>query len=215
MRYHAAGAFEQSLKLPSTLAGRLTPATSDRLIAILEAFLRKSHATDPGSRGAHLNELLVWVVSLLRRGEPVNLISIQIKAYLATLFPSLAIGPASSSWLPDASTSVRCFGLDFRSHSALTRSDRRFLRACAQLITLLDTNMGPHTMESTESSNPPEEQASPLIVHTVAEWQAIRSNPTLAIPRRADSRTTFGSLDQTSPRPSATELAGEAWSAWR
>ena len=165
--YHAAGVFDQTLKLPATLDGGLTPATSDRLIATLEAFLRASQATNPSSRGTGFKELLSWVVAGLRRGEPTNLISIQIKAHLGRLFPSLSIGPASLSWLRDASTSARFFGLDFRSDGVLTAADRRFLRASAQLITLIDRNAEP------QATNLIEEGPSSLVIHSVAEWQLL------------------------------------------
>ena len=142
VRYHAAGAFEQTLNLPASLAGGLATAASDRLIATLEGFLRSSRAADASARGAHFSEMLGQVVAGLRQGEGADRLSAQIKAHLAQLFPALAITQASASLLRDVSTSARFFGLEFRSSTNLTSADRRFLRAGAQLITLIDKDAG-------------------------------------------------------------------------
>lgn len=173
VRYHAAGAFDQAVKLPAFLARGLELSASDRLIATLEAFLRTSQAADPRARDARFNELLRWVVAALQRGEASNLIARQIKTHLVRLFPSLAISRSTPSIIGDVSTSARFFGFDFRTNRILTAPDRRFLRASAQLINLIERN----EEEEPETTQSPKilETPSSLIVHNIAEWQAIQN----------------------------------------
>jgi PilZ domain len=163
VRYHAAGAFHHTLRLPAALTGESGPAAPNRLLTTLEGFLRASQGTDLSSRGERFNELLTWVVVCLRHGDPADLISIQIREQLTRLFPSLVILPASPV-SRDASTTARFFGLDFRSNKVLTAADRRFLRASAQLITLLDREA------NLVASLPPD-----AVVHSVGEWQTLRN----------------------------------------
>lgn len=173
VRYHAAGVFQQSLKLPAQLAGILTPAAPDPLIATLEGFLRTSQASHLGSGGVRFNELLSWVVSVMRQGEPAHLVSRQIKGHLAAQFPSLAIRPASPTFLRDPSRSARFFGLDFQSSLLLTMSDRRFLRATAQLITLIERNAEQQGIVAAEAAPVGQIVPPSMIVHSIAEWQAV------------------------------------------
>ncbi len=173
VRYHAAGAFERVVELPASLAGGLELSESDRLIATLEGFLRTSLAGDPGARDARFNELLRWVVAALKRGEASNLISRQIKTHLVRLFPSLAINRSTQSVIGDVLTSARFFGFDFRTNSLLTAPDRRFLRASAQLINLIERT----DEEETKATQLPKVREAPptMIVHSIAEWQAIQN----------------------------------------
>jgi PilZ domain len=160
VRYYAAGRFDETLRLPGTSArGRKV----DRIRSALEGFLRASDGALLGSRGARFNELVSRIVEGLRRGDPPDLLLEQIKYELIRLFPSLVIVPKPTSPLFDASTSARFFDLEFRSRRILTAEDRRFLRAGAQLITLIGTNV-PAPMPPV----PP-----PLIIHDIAQWQAL------------------------------------------
>ncbi|MEP6915863.1 MAG: PilZ domain-containing protein, partial [Acidobacteriota bacterium] len=172
LRYHAAGVFHQSVRLPAQLAAILNSESPDSLVATLEAFLRTSQASHLGSGGARFNELLSWVLSILRQGEPANLVSAQMKIRLAQQFPSLAIRPASSSFLHDPVRSARFFGLDFTSSLLLTMSDRRLLRASAQLLTLLDKNTKQEAVVAGDDETVVDAVAPSLVIHTVAEWQA-------------------------------------------
>jgi len=159
VRYYAAGRFDETLSLPGTLAGGHQAA---RLRSALDGLLRASHGAHLGARGVRFNELVSRIVEGLRRGESADLLLEQIKYELARLFPSLVIVPAPTSPLFDASTSARFFDLEFRSRRMLTAEDRRFLRAGAQLIRLLGAD-SPAAFQA-----PP-----PLIVHGLAEWQAL------------------------------------------
>jgi hypothetical protein len=157
VRYHAAGAFERAITLPSPTDDGLGPGLADSLIEALEVFRRASQATDFTSGGTRFNEVLEWTVTALRRGEPANVISTKIKAHLRRLFPSLTIGHISSYWSPETSTVVRFSDLGLGSNTPLTSTDRRFLKASAQLISLLRTPV-------------PEPNNYPQIVHNISEW---------------------------------------------
>jgi hypothetical protein len=144
-----------------------------RLIATLEGFLLSSQRTQLASSEPRFNDLLCSVVGLLRSGEPRNLISAHIKADIARIFPSLSISRASLSLIRDVSTTARFFDLEFKSTLTLSASDRRFLRASAQLIALIDKAAERQAVEATRSVNFVQEAASSPIVHTLADWQAL------------------------------------------
>lgn len=74
--------------------------------------------------------------------------------------------------MENAATQARFFGLEFRSSRALTAADRGFLRASAQLIVLIDRNA--ERLPTTPTAGIPrlQETSAPVVVHTVAEWQA-------------------------------------------
>jgi PilZ domain len=173
VRYHAAGSFDRQIALPPSLAGGLELSEADRLVSTLESFLRMSQATDPCARDARFNELLSWAVGALRDGEPGQLIARQIRTHLTRLFPSLAISPSTPSIIGDVRTSARFFGFDFRTNKVLTAPDRRFLRASAQLINLIEKN----TDRKTEDVKPARLKDAPpsMIVHSIAEWQSIQN----------------------------------------
>jgi hypothetical protein len=141
VRYHAAGAFDSRFKLPRSLSGDLTLTTPDRLMSTLETFLRSGERVDPASRGARFNGLLEWVVRMLQRGEAPDEISKQLRNYLVELFPTLSIRRAvPASPIEASSGTIRFFDLDFRSNRPLSAADRRFLRASAQLVSLIDAH---------------------------------------------------------------------------
>jgi hypothetical protein len=132
-----------------------------------------SQATDPGARDARFNDLLSWAVGALQRGEAGFLVARQIKTHLTGLFPSLAISPSTPSIIGDVKTCARFFGFDFRTNKVLTAPDRRFLRASAQLINLIEKN----TDQETDAVKPAKTYDAPasMIVHSIAEWQTIRN----------------------------------------
>ena len=173
VRYHAAGSFDRQIALPPSLAGGLELSEADRLVTTLESFLRMSQATDPGARDSRFNDLLSWAVGALQGGEPGHLIARQIKTHLTSLFPSLAISPSTPSIIGDVRTCARFFGFDFRTNKVLTAPDRRFLRASAQLINLIEKN----TDQKTEDVKPARLKDAPssMIVHSIAEWQMIQN----------------------------------------
>jgi hypothetical protein len=171
VRYHAAGAFEQILNLPPALTGTLTQSTTDRVIATLEAFLRHSRVSGASPNVNGFDDLLEWVMDAARRGESVNAMSTQIRARLTRIFPSMAINPAHGPYLQDPSKAARFFGLDFTSSRVLTGSDRRLLRAAAQLIALMDADREAAAPVAHER---PEEAYSSVVTYSVADWQVLR-----------------------------------------
>ena len=174
VRYHAAGFFEKALKLPTVLGEKVTPQESNPLLATLEGFLRTNLKTPPSPRGALFNDLLAWVVTVLRRGEPTGEIALQIKLRLAQMYPSLAIVPASSSLLRETETRARFFDLEFRSKTPLMASDRRFLRASAQLLTLIQRDAKRQDSLDDELAALADDIPSALIVHSIGEWEVAR-----------------------------------------
>jgi hypothetical protein len=171
VRYYAAGSFDRTLHLGGTLADELVPATPDRLLAALEALQRSSQTVDLQSRGTIFNDMLSWVVAGVRLRRPAAEISTQIKARLVRLYSSLIIEAASRTPLRDPSASARFFGLDFRSADVLSAADRRFLRASAQLISLVNGSTIDREPETTLI--PTAIPISSLLVHSMAEWQAL------------------------------------------
>ena len=174
VRYHAAGTFEGVLALPG-LADDVPPTPLERLISTLETFLQNTNGTEANGTAAGFHQLLTWVIEGLRRGDSAQLIAMKIKAHLAQQFPRLVIRPASDIASDDARTSGRFFGYDFRSHETLTRSDRRVLRAGAQMIALLDTHARNEAARGNEwqqhGNSPPS-----MIVHTIADWEQLRQS---------------------------------------
>ena len=137
VQYQAAGEFEQPLDWKPLLADVAAQATTDRLIATLEAFLR--HAS-PTGRVVEFDHLLMWILDAARRGERADRIAVEIKLRLTMLIPSIAVEPTTHSSLPDPARGARFFGFDFRSERALTAPDRRLLRTAAQLLSIVINN---------------------------------------------------------------------------
>jgi hypothetical protein len=170
IRYHAAGAFEQTLNLPTTLTGALAPSTTDRVVATLDAFLQHDRVRGAKANVNGFDELLAWVMAAARRGESVSVMSAQIRSRLSHLFPTLAILPANGTYLQDPSKSARFFGFDFTSRHVLTGADRRLLRAAAQLIAVMDAEVQDSEPAATEA---PEEAYSSVVTYSVADWQVL------------------------------------------
>ena len=170
VRYHAAGAFDQLLSLPG-LTDSPTPSPLDRLITTLEALLRTTQSHQATATAVGFHELFAWVIAGLRKGHSARQIAIHIKAYLAQQFPSLSISAASDSFERDPRTSARFFGYDFTFNETLTRSDRRVLRAGAQMIALLD-NYSQTELPAGKWHDP--NSPPTMIVHSIGEWQHFR-----------------------------------------
>jgi hypothetical protein len=171
IRYHVAGAFEQTLNLPTALTGALAQSTTDRVVATLDAFLQHDRVRGAKANVNGFDELLAWVMAAARRGESVSVMSSQIRSQLSGLFPTLAILPANGTYLQDPSKSARFFGFDFKSRHVLAGADRRLLRAAAQLIAVMDAEIQSSEPAATET---PEEVYSSVVTYSVADWQAVR-----------------------------------------
>ena len=160
VRYHAAGAFDRLVTLPSEIAGG--PSTSsavERLIGSLERLRRARHETSH-SHSDHFQELLALAVAGVRRGESLAVVTLTLKSRLAQRYPSLTI-VASQPLYRATLTSAEFFGLTFKSKSAFSADDRRFLRSSAQLISLLD-DCDRTTRSEVDALHVPE--VSPLVV---------------------------------------------------
>jgi hypothetical protein len=168
VQYQAAGEFEQQLDWTPLLADVEAQATTDRLIATLEAFLR--HAS-PTGRVVEFDHLLMWILDAARRGEHADRIAVEIKLRLTRLIPSIAVEPTTQSSLPDPARGARFFGFDFRSERALTAPDRRLLRTAAQLLSIVINNGDRPLRASTPLSFKPREHTeSPVIAYSVTDW---------------------------------------------
>ena len=157
--YHAAGAFDGVLNVDEL--ARDGQGAMQRLIETLERLhrgLEKSTAQSDAEFGRVLCEL----VEALGRGESLDLVVLKLKAKLTQRYPSLVIlsSPTTSS---PASTSVSCFGLTFVSRYRLAAHDRRYLKANAQVLSLLeDTRCELRDEKAAMCSSP--------IVHSYADW---------------------------------------------
>ena len=103
----------------------------------------------------------------------------KLKARLTQTYRSLLIIPSTSPTF-DRATSLECFGLTFKAKHPLSAHDRRFLKANAQLISMLE---GTRRELRGEDGRP----RSPQILHGAAEWLASQSElrPAPSLPRRA------------------------------
>jgi hypothetical protein len=168
VQYQAAGEFEQQLDWKPLLADAEVQATTDRLIATLEAFLR--HAS-PTGRVVEFDHLLMWILDAARRGERADRIAVEIRLRLTRLIPSIAVEAATQSSLPDPAKGARFFGFDFKSERALTSPDRRLLRTAAQLLSIVKNN-GDRPLRATPPIDftPRQHTESPVIAYNVADW---------------------------------------------
>jgi hypothetical protein len=179
VRYQPAGAFEERLEWEPLLADAAAEATSNRLIATLETFLRQGPAA---GRIVELDQLLIWIHDAVRRGEPAERIAVEIRLRLTRLIPSVQIEPASKAFLPDPARGARFFGLDFRCERMLTTLERRVLRVAAQLLSIVKRNG-----HGTTRPNPPLDFAkrrndpSQVIAHSIADWQQMRTDRELQL----------------------------------
>jgi len=171
VRYHAAGAFDRLVKLPEALVGAPVHQ-SGKLILTLEAFLRKNQSAVLDRSVQRFNEMLSWVIAVLRRGDPAHVIAAELKAHLGKLLPYVSIENAGASILRSSYSAVEFHGLKFRSRQILSESDRRFLSASAQLIALVERHA---ERPAVRPVVPPfgSNEAAPLIVHSLSDWQAI------------------------------------------
>jgi hypothetical protein len=177
VKYHAAGAFDRVLNL-ETLAIAASPAVR-RLMISLERLERSVNNLATQSRSdAQFHETLTDVISWLRRSESLDLAVLKLKARLTQTYRSLLIIPATSPTF-DRATSLECFGMTFKAKHPLSAHDRRFLKANAQLISILEET---RRELRDEDARP----GSPQVLHSAAEWLAAHSDrPALSLPRRA------------------------------
>lgn len=176
--YHAAGAFDSLLNLQA-LAQRAS-CSAQRLIGTLEQLrnnVQKS-AAQSRSDGA-FDEILGAVILWLRRDESLDLVVLKVKAHLTQTYPSLIIMPALPSY-GDALKSVACFGHTFTSKHALSARDRRYLRANAHLISMLEDTRRAMRDEVASSQ-------SPEVIYSAAEWLAAESQTPAPAPSRPRS----------------------------
>lgn len=168
--YHAAGAFDNLLNLQA-MVSRASGA-AQRLIATLERLRRGARTAASQSRSAaQFNEMLAGVIVSLRRGESLDLVALKVKAHLTQTYRSLSILSSLSPYR-DALTSVECFGLTFNSKHVLSAHDRRYLKANAQLISMLeDCRREMRAEEDEEGEAPPSNQ----VIYSAAEWLEARS----------------------------------------
>lgn len=135
--YRAAGAFDQLITLPSEIAAESSPSSAvERLIGSLERLRRAGHDTGHSHRGLH-QELISLAVAGLQRGEPPAVVTLTLKSRLIQRYPSLTIAASQLFYRPTV-TSAEFFGLTFKSTSAFSADDRRFLRSIAQLISMME-----------------------------------------------------------------------------
>jgi hypothetical protein len=183
VRYQAAGAFEERLEWEPLLVDAAAEATSNRLIATLETFLRQGPAA---GRVVELDRLLMWILDAVRRGEPAERIAVEIRQRLTGLIPSVKIEPASTASLPDPARGARFFGFDFRCERMLTALDRRILRVAAQLLSIVKAS-GHRAARPNPSPSPPldfvkhRHDLSPVIAYSVADWQEMCSTSVLEL----------------------------------
>ncbi|MGH9219648.1 MAG: PilZ domain-containing protein [Vicinamibacterales bacterium] len=178
VKYHAAGAFDNLLNLEA-LAMQASPAMP-RLMISLERLERGMRKTAAQSRSdAQFHETLTDLISWLRRSESLDLAVLKLKARLTQTYRSLLIIPSTSPTF-DRATSLECFGLTFKAKHPLSAHDRRFLKANAQLISILE---GTRRELRDHDARP----RSPQVLHSTADWLASQSEllPAQPLPRRA------------------------------
>lgn len=163
--YHAAGAFDNLLNLEA-LAMRASAAMK-RLMISLQRLERSIHKTATQSHSdAQFHETVTDVISWLRRSESLDLAVLKLKARLTQTYLSLLIIPSTSPTFGSA-TSVECFGLAFKAKYPLSAHDRRFLKANAQLISILE--------EARRELRDEDASRSPQVLDGTAEWLASQS----------------------------------------
>lgn len=167
--YRAACEFEEELELPGLLADP-EPTEPVRFLQTIEQ-LKQSYASDALLQDARFSQMLGSIIATVRLDEPRMLITTRIEAQLRQLFPSLAISNAAENRPLDPSTSAQFFNLEFRSRAPLTRSERHFLRACAQVINLIQQRGG-----STAQDAAAPQVAEYEIVHSTHDWLQSRNS---------------------------------------
>jgi hypothetical protein len=168
IRYKAAGAFVRDLHLKDVPADRPADSATARLASALDALLRNGNIAGQSGRVPQFDHLLGWILDAVRRGERPEVISMEIRDRLSRLIPALAVTAASTMFLADPARSARFFGFDFIAPRLLTGTERRVLRAAAQLLDIVEGR------SSGESDRPPalhREPNSVSVVRSIAEWQ--------------------------------------------
>ena len=165
VQYQAAGEFEQPLDWKPLLVDTAAQATSNRLIATLEASLRQGPAA---SRVVEFDHLLMWVLEAARRGERADRIAVEIQLRLTRLIPSVIVETTTKPALPDPTRGARFFGFDFRCERALSASDRRLLRTTAQLLSIVG-DVGRRSTQPLDFQLH-QNSKSPVIARSVADW---------------------------------------------
>jgi hypothetical protein len=168
VRYHAAGAFEDTLNLPG-MAGA-NGVNRERLLAVLERLLR-THEAEVDSDRVRFREVLTQAVAGVRRGESAELVTVRVKAFLTQMYPSLALYPSTVSTPPDTFSSAEYFGFIFTSDRVLTAMDRRFLKLTAQLMAMLDEGRRAEPLDVEAKSMMPA-SAEQVVVYSAADWVA-------------------------------------------
>ncbi len=185
VQYQAAGEFEQQFEWKPLLADSAAQATSNRLIATLEAFQR----TGPASGDVMEFDLLMkWILDAAQRGKRADFIAVEIRVRLMRLIPTVVVKPATTQSLPDPARGARFFGFDFRCERVLTAPERRLLRTAAQLLSIVDPNSNPAQSIVDPNGNPalmgprlvdvkPHQNTEPpTIAYSVADWLDMRSS---------------------------------------
>jgi PilZ domain-containing protein len=162
--YHAAGVFDSLLNLQA-----LTERASCQvhpLVSTLEQLRHNVRRSAAQSRSdAAFDEMLGAAILWLRRDESLDLVMLKVKAHLTQKYPSLMIMPVLRS-SGDSQTSVACFGHTFTSKHPLSAHDRRYLRASAQLISMLEDTR--REVVDDVASSPSHE-----VVRSTADWLAL------------------------------------------
>jgi hypothetical protein len=159
--YHAAGAFDSLLDVRALM--QRASGAAQRLIGAIERLQRGVKKTAAQSRSdAAFCEILGGVLTWLRRGDSLELVTLKVKAHLTQTYPSLLILPSQRPARDEAS-SVACFGLTLTSRYTLSAHDRRYLKSNAQLISMLEATW----REMREELGP---EPQPQVVHTAADW---------------------------------------------
>ncbi len=166
VKYHAAGAFDNLLNLEA-LALRASSTMERMMTALgrLERGVSKTAAQSP--RDEQFHETLTDLMSWLRQNESLDLVVLKLKSRLTQSYRSLLIIPAASPAF-DRATSLECFGLTFKAKNPLSGQDRRFLKANAHVISILEQTRR-------ELRNEDLRPRSPEVIHGAAEWQASQS----------------------------------------
>ncbi len=167
--YQAAGIFERTVRLPPQAPE--APSESERLMETLREFRRQNHVPRDNPHAGAFEHLLTAGIAAIQRGDPPFLVSRAVRAQLTRLFPSLAIKTSGQeSHFSDPTRSARFFGLDFLYSRVLTMNDRRVLRACAQLLAVIEDR-------GTEggSTTAARDDHSKLLTYSVSEWQQLRT----------------------------------------
>jgi hypothetical protein len=162
--YRAACEFEEQLRLPALIGEYEAEyeAESTQVQTALQQ-LQLSFASDDILQEPRFKALLDRIAHISQLNEPRMLIKTRIEHQLRALFPSLVIHQSGVNRPMDPSTTSRFFDLEFHTRVPLSRADRHFLRACAQLLNLF----GPR---SSSTADPEAIPATYEIVRSASEW---------------------------------------------